>query len=109
MSIEFQYKNYIDGRWIGAKDSRSYEIRNPADWRHVLHNYPLSSKDLLAQAIEGAASAQQSWTSFSRKKRLSTSGAARPFRKLCNTPGTNKSQSVFVLVADHRRLHKYAG
>jgi acyl-CoA reductase-like NAD-dependent aldehyde dehydrogenase len=98
MSITFRYQNYIDGCWVAAKDARSYEIRNPADWRQVLHSYPLSSKELLAQAIEGAASAQQSW------RRVPSGEKAAIFRRVSRLIQENRDQLARTITDENGKL-----
>ena len=62
---ELHHQNYIDGKWCDSESGRRYPIRNPADWREVLHEYPRSTLADMATAIDGAASAYCRWKSVS--------------------------------------------
>jgi len=63
--LSLNYKNFIDGQWCESKSARRFDVRNPADWREVVHSYPKSTSEDVARAIAGAARVFQSWSSVS--------------------------------------------
>jgi acyl-CoA reductase-like NAD-dependent aldehyde dehydrogenase len=56
-----EYKNYILGRWWDASDGSTFEIRNPAEQNQVLWTFPLSTKEDVRKAINGAREAFPAW------------------------------------------------
>jgi len=55
------YDNYIDGRWIPSRSGRTFENRNPADWRDVVGLFQDSTREDAESAIEAAARAYPAW------------------------------------------------
>lgn len=54
-------KNYIGGKWVASQSDRYEEIPNPATGE-ILSNVPLSTKDDVAQAVQAAQEAFNSWS-----------------------------------------------
>jgi len=98
MNIELMYKNYVNGSWVDAAGGRTYEVRNPADWRSVLHSYPLSTKENLSDAIDGAAKAQQTW------KLLTTGERAAIFRRLPDLIRNNIDSLARIITDENGKL-----
>jgi len=61
MSLKLRGANLIDGVWRGARSGRVRAIRNPADLREVVHEYPLSAAEDALQAVAGAQRAFRAW------------------------------------------------
>lgn len=63
-----QYKNYIDGEWVGAESGETYENINPANGE-VLGLFPKSSSDDVKKAIDAAVAAYGKWRLMPAPKR----------------------------------------
>lgn len=55
------YDNYINGKWVQAKDGRTFESRNPANTDEVIGIVPLSSKEDVDAAVKAAKAAFSHW------------------------------------------------
>lgn len=64
-----QFQNYIHGKWVDAKSSKTFENRNPANWDEVVGTFPLSGKDDVHEAVKAARSAFESWRLVPAPKR----------------------------------------
>ncbi len=51
--MEYVYKQYIDGEWVGSKSGRTSEVRNPAT-EEVIRTLPFGDADDCSAAIEAA-------------------------------------------------------
>ncbi len=60
--------NYIDGAWVGADDSATLEVRNPATGA-VIGTVPKGGKDETRRAIEAAERALVDWRARTAKER----------------------------------------
>ncbi len=98
MNIGLKYKNYVNGCWVDAAGGRTYEVRNPANWRNVLHSYPLSTNEDLSDAIDGAAKAQQAW------KLLTTGERAAIFRRLPDLIRNNIDSLARIITDENGKL-----
>ena len=79
-----KYSNYIDGEWIPAKTGEIFQNFNPADRREVVCEYPQSTKEDSAQAIQAAQGAFSGWsamTSVARGRILSKASQTLESRK----------------------------
>lgn len=56
-----RYQNFINGKWVDANSSRTYENRNPANWAEVLGTFPKSDKDDVNEAVKAARAAYAIW------------------------------------------------
>ena len=63
-----QYKNYIDGEWVGAQSGETYENINPANGE-VLGLFPKSSSADVKKAIDAAVAAYGKWRLMPAPKR----------------------------------------
>jgi len=61
MSSELKHRNFIGGRWVTSLTGRTSAIRNPADLREVLHEYPLCNEEDVLAAIDSAGRAFAHW------------------------------------------------
>ncbi|MGH2346698.1 MAG: aldehyde dehydrogenase family protein, partial [Chloroflexota bacterium] len=59
------YKNLINGEWVGAASSKTFEDINPADTRQVLGLFPASSEEDVRRAIDAAEAALPGWRGMS--------------------------------------------
>ena len=53
--------NYIGGKWGRAESDRTFENRNPADWREVLGIFPESGLQDTEAAVRAAEEAYEGW------------------------------------------------
>ncbi len=53
--------NYIAGQWVASRSGRTFRNLNPADTRDCVGEFPLSSAEDVALAVEAAAEAYRSW------------------------------------------------
>src|ERR1041385_6147270 len=58
------YKNFIDGEWVEASSSDTFENLNPADTRDVVGIFQRSTKADVDAAVEAAARAFDKWRLF---------------------------------------------
>lgn len=56
-----QLLNYIAGQWVPSRSGRTFRNLNPADTRDCVGEFPLSSAEDVALAVEAAAEAYRSW------------------------------------------------
>jgi acyl-CoA reductase-like NAD-dependent aldehyde dehydrogenase len=56
-----QLLNYIAGQWVPSRSGRTFRNLNPADTRDCVGEFPLSSVEDVALAVEAAAEAYRSW------------------------------------------------
>ena len=56
-----EYKNFIDGRWVGSHSGQTFESANPADREDVVGVFPRSGKDDLEAAVAAARKAYPGW------------------------------------------------
>ncbi|HYM20069.1 MAG TPA: aldehyde dehydrogenase family protein [Candidatus Kapabacteria bacterium] len=56
-----KFQNYINGQWSDSTDSKTFENRNPANWRDVIGTFPLSTAADVNIAATAAAKAFESW------------------------------------------------
>jgi len=61
MTAELNQKNFIGGRWVTSRTGRTCAIRNPADLREVVHEYPLCDEEDVLTAIDSASQAFPRW------------------------------------------------
>jgi aldehyde dehydrogenase (NAD+) len=66
------YKNYIDGRWVGANSGATFENRNPADRRDLIGVFPDSGPEDIDAAVAAAGKALASWRLAPAPKRGET-------------------------------------
>ena len=55
------YKNYINGEWVEARCSQTFQNLNPADKGDVIGFFPASDKCDLEQAVAAAQAAYDGW------------------------------------------------
>jgi alpha-ketoglutaric semialdehyde dehydrogenase len=63
------YKNLIGGQWVVARSGRTFENLNPADTRDVVGIFQASDAGDVADAVEAAARAFESWRLVPAPKR----------------------------------------
>jgi aldehyde dehydrogenase (NAD+) len=56
-----KYCNFINGKWVAPKSGRYYKNINPANRDDIIGEYPLSSVEDAAEAIEGCHAAFKTW------------------------------------------------
>lgn len=54
-------KNYINGKWCDASNKATYQTYDPADLREVTGEWPKSTVEDVARAVEGAQKAFEQW------------------------------------------------
>jgi aldehyde dehydrogenase (NAD+) len=64
-----QFKNYIDGKWLGAKTSKVFENRNPANHKDLIGLFPASAQAEVDDAAAAAKKAFASWRLVPAPKR----------------------------------------
>jgi len=63
------FRNLIDGEWVPARSGRTFEDLSPADTRTLVGEFPDSSAEDVAAAVEAAARAFRSWRLVPAPKR----------------------------------------
>jgi aldehyde dehydrogenase (NAD+) len=61
MSNGKTFKNYINGEWVDSVTKRTFENRNPANFREVLGTFPKSNEEDVKRAIDSAKEAYKKW------------------------------------------------
>jgi len=64
-----EYKNYINGKWVGARSGEKFENRNPADWDELVGVFPKSGVAEVNEAVEAAEQAFRKWRLVPAPKR----------------------------------------
>lgn len=64
-----RFKNYIDGKWVEAKNGRSFEDRNPANRNDVIGLFPASGAADADLAVRAAKQAFSQWRLVPAPKR----------------------------------------
>jgi aldehyde dehydrogenase (NAD+) len=70
LSAPLLYLNYVDGRWVESGSGRRFGVFDPADLRTVNHEYPLSSREDVEAAVQGAHAAFAGWRRTSLGDRI---------------------------------------
>lgn len=63
------YKNYINGKWAGAKSGRTFENRNPANRQDLIGLFPASGPEDVDGAVTAAKKAFPKWRLVPAPKR----------------------------------------
>lgn len=61
-------RGYIDGKWVGANNGATYEVKNPADGT-LVGNIPIMGKEETQAAIDAAEKAFPAWAKKTAKER----------------------------------------
>ncbi|MHB9071841.1 MAG: aldehyde dehydrogenase family protein [Sedimentisphaerales bacterium] len=93
-------KNFINGKWVGAKDGSIYEQRNPADLTEITGIWPKSSVADVASAIETAAAAFSLWSGLTVYQR------AEYFAKVLQLMKGRVEQTAAVITAENGKTLK---
>jgi len=64
-----EFKNFIGGKWVGAKSGKTFENRNPARWDEVVGVFPKSGKEEVDEAVRSARAAFEKWRLVPAPKR----------------------------------------
>ena len=64
-----EFRNFIDGKWVGAESGRTFENRNPANWDEVVGVFPKSGKEDVERAVRAARGAFEKWRLVPAPKR----------------------------------------
>jgi aldehyde dehydrogenase (NAD+) len=56
-----EFKNFINGKWVEARNGKTFENHNPADHREVVGVFPKSDHRDIDAAVSAAAEAYKSW------------------------------------------------
>lgn len=56
--------NFINGKWVPAHGEATFTVRNPADTREVVAEYPVSGREDASRAIEAAVQSQRAWAAM---------------------------------------------
>ncbi len=64
-----EYKNFINGKWVGAKGKEKFENRNPADWDELVGVFPKSGPEDVDEAVTAAEEAFKKWRLVPAPKR----------------------------------------
>jgi aldehyde dehydrogenase (NAD+) len=64
-----QYLNYLDGRWLAARSSKTFENRNPANHNDLIGLFPASDIADVDAAVQAAKKAFASWRLVPAPKR----------------------------------------
>jgi aldehyde dehydrogenase (NAD+) len=58
------YKNLINGEWVGASDGKTFNNENPAKLGEVIGTFPSATKEDTRRAIEAARAALPGWANM---------------------------------------------
>jgi len=64
-----EFKNFINGKWVGAKSGKTFENRNPAHWDEIVGIFPKSGKEDVDEAVRAARLAFERWRLVPAPKR----------------------------------------
>jgi alpha-ketoglutaric semialdehyde dehydrogenase len=56
-----EYRNYINGEWVGSSSGKTFENRNPANGEDLIGTFQESNADDLNAAVDGAHKAFEAW------------------------------------------------
>ncbi len=56
-----EFKNYIGGEWVSAREGKTFENTNPSNVNQVIGTFPRSSKEDVQMAVREALSAFNDW------------------------------------------------
>ena len=94
--LELRHENLIGGEWRTSR--RRALVRNPADLREVLHDYPLATGDDVAEAVASASRAFGSW----RRHPLHEKAAI--FRRAADLIRANRDAIAQVVTSENGKL-----
>jgi acyl-CoA reductase-like NAD-dependent aldehyde dehydrogenase len=63
------FKNYIDGKWVGAKSGKTFQNSNPANRHDLVGLFPASSLEDVNDAVQAAKKAFAHWRLVPAPKR----------------------------------------
>ena len=98
--VALQHQNYIDGHWCESESNRRYAIRNPADWREIVHEYPRSTEKDVHTAIESAARAYDIW------KKVSLAEKSAIMRRAVQVIEKNRAAIATLITQENGKLIK---
>jgi len=64
-----EYKNFINGEWIGSKSKQKFENRSPANWEELIGVFPRSGPEDVDDAVAAAEQAFKKWRLVPAPKR----------------------------------------
>ncbi|UCF78219.1 MAG: aldehyde dehydrogenase family protein [Candidatus Eiseniibacteriota bacterium] len=64
-----EYKNFINGKWVGSKNKEKFENRNPANWDELIGVFPKSGAEDVDDAVAAAEEAFKKWRLVPAPKR----------------------------------------
>ena len=64
-----QFKNYVDGNWLGAHSGNTFDNRNPANTDDLIGLFPASGADDVDAAVAAAKKAFAAWRLVPAPKR----------------------------------------
>jgi acyl-CoA reductase-like NAD-dependent aldehyde dehydrogenase len=64
-----EFKNFIGGKWVGAKSGKTFENRNPAHWDEIVGIFPKSGNEEVDEAVRSARAAFEKWRLVPAPKR----------------------------------------
>lgn len=64
-----QFKNYINGEWVGPASGKHFNNYNPADKTDVIGEYPDSNQKDIDTAVKAASNAFRTWKKMPAPKR----------------------------------------
>ncbi|MEF2074746.1 aldehyde dehydrogenase family protein [Consotaella aegiceratis] len=96
MTIDLQFRNLIGGQWRDSK--RKAAVRNPADLREVLHEYPMASDSDVVEAVAAAKRAFESW------RRHSLHAKAAIFRRAAVLVRENRQAIARTITRENGKL-----
>ena len=63
------HKNFINGEWVEARQGRTFENRNPADYSELIGIFPSSTQEDVEEAVLAAKAAFTKWRLFPAPRR----------------------------------------
>jgi len=64
-----EFKNFVNGQWVGPQGGQFHENRNPANTDEVIGRFPLSSQADIDEAVSAARQASKRWRLVPAPKR----------------------------------------
>ncbi len=95
-----EYKNYIDGNWVEAKNGKTFQNINPANKDDIIGTFPDSNKDDVDHATRAAASAFEKWRLLPAPKR------GEIIFKACELLKENKQEIAALMTREMGKIAK---
>ncbi len=97
-----RFQNYIDGTWTDASDGKTYETYSPGNTTEVVGQFPLSTPDDAARAVDAAHRSFLTWKNLSPSERTSY------IYRFVELLGDNKERLAEAAVLEQGKVYREA-